>query len=165
MILCYFPEYQQEKFVTKICFYVLNVLLPDEQAHVIMAISELLKNGGKAFFAVRRDVKRNAFIYNYKKDVKTYQCNVKLPFKSLFKNENTEIYEYQHYTCLNMSKKSISQFFEGPKERELITESATAFSIFDRYPVSKGHALVIPKKKVSNFFDLIYHEQIACLLV
>ena len=92
----YFPEYPQEKFDTIICFYVLNVLLPDEQAHVIMAISELLKNGGKAFFAVRRDVKRNAFIYNYKKDVKTYQCNVKCPLKVYSKMKT------QRFTNINI---------------------------------------------------------------
>jgi ATP adenylyltransferase len=46
----YFPEYPTEKFDTIICFYVLNVLLPEEQASVLMEVSLLLKPGGKAFF-------------------------------------------------------------------------------------------------------------------
>ncbi|MEO8399692.1 MAG: methyltransferase domain-containing protein [Ignavibacteriaceae bacterium] len=57
----YFPNYPQKKFDTIICFYVLNVLLPDEQSHVLMSLSELLKLGGKAYFAVRRDIKGTGF--------------------------------------------------------------------------------------------------------
>lgn len=161
----YFPEYPVKKFDTIICFYVLNILLPEEQAHVIMSISELLNIGGKAFFSVRRDIKRNGFIFNPKHKVKTYQCNVNLPFKSIFKNNNTEIYEYQHYTFLNAGNDKVSSFFSDLNIRELITESATAFSIYDKFPVSNGHALIIPKKNISNYFNLSNHEQIGCLLV
>ena len=92
----YKPNYPKAKFDTIICNYVLNVLLPEEQSHVLMAISELLKPGGKAFFSVRRDIKRNGFLYNPKQKAKTYQCNVKLPYKSIFRTENCEIYQYQH---------------------------------------------------------------------
>ena len=109
----YFPKYPQTKFDTIICFYVLNVLFPDEQAFVIMAVSELLKNSGKAYFAVRRDIKRNGFLFNPKRNAKTYQCNVVLPFKSIFQNENTEIYEYRHFTRINIGRKNVSPFFEG----------------------------------------------------
>jgi diadenosine tetraphosphate (Ap4A) HIT family hydrolase len=161
----YFPKYPQKKFGTIICFYVLNILLLDEQSHVLMAISELLKVGGKAYFAVRRDIKRNGFLFNPKHQVKTYQCNVTLPFKSIFKNENTEIYEYQHYNFLNAGKEKTSPFFKESEIRDLITESATAFAIYDKFPVSKGHALIIPKKLISNFFDLSNHIQTGCLLV
>jgi 2-polyprenyl-3-methyl-5-hydroxy-6-metoxy-1,4-benzoquinol methylase len=48
----YFPKFPNEKFDTILCFYVLNVLLPEEQAEVLMNISYLLKPNGKAFFAV-----------------------------------------------------------------------------------------------------------------
>lgn len=161
----YFPEYPKKKFDTIICFYVLNILLPEEQAHVLMSISELLKLGGRAYYAVRRDIKRNGFLFNPKRKVRTYQCNVILPFKSIFKNENTEIYEYQHYNFLNSGQENISPFFKGSDVRELITESATAFAIRDNFPVSEGHALIIPKRLISNFFDVSNHEQTACLLV
>ena len=39
----YFPEKPTEKFDTIICFYVLNVLMQEEQSDVIMEISSLLK--------------------------------------------------------------------------------------------------------------------------
>ena len=130
-----------------------------------MSVSELLRIGGNAYFAVRRDIKRNGFLFNPKHNVKTYQCNIILPMKSIFKNENTEIYEYQHFTHLNVGNEIVSPFFTGKETRELITESATAFAIFDKFPVSKGHALIIPKKLISNFFELSTHEQTACILV
>ncbi|MCV5968643.1 HIT family protein, partial [Lactococcus petauri] len=40
-----------------------------------------------------------------------------------------------------------------------------AFSIFDKFPVSEGHALVIPKRHVSNYFELSFKEQMACWLM
>lgn len=161
----FFPNYPEKKFDTIICFYVLNILLPEEQAHVIMSISELLRYGGRAYFAVRRDIKKNDFIFNSKYNVKTYRCSVTLPFKSIFRNENTEIYEFQHYSVINSGEKNSSPFFYDSTIREIITESAIALSFYDKYPVSKGHALIIPKRIVSNFFDLSYHEQKACLFV
>ena len=37
---------------------------------------------------------------------------------------------------------------------DFIAENLYAFSIPDRYPVSTGHSLVIPKDHVSSIFDL-----------
>ena len=51
----YFPKHPEYKYDTILCIYVLNVLLPHEQRDVLMNVSNLLKNGGKAYFAVRRD--------------------------------------------------------------------------------------------------------------
>lgn len=161
----YKPNYPEVKFDTILCNYVLNILLPEEQSHVLMAISELLKPGGKAFFSVRRDIKRNGFLYNTKHKVKTYQCNVVLPYKSVFQTENCEIYQYQHYTFLNKGNKKISPFFEGKSERILITESAMAFAIYEKHPIFSSNVLVMPKRKIANYFELSQHEQIACWLV
>lgn len=161
----YEPSFPESKFDTIICNYVLNVLLPEEQSHVLMAISELLKPGGKAFFSVRRDIKRNGFLYNPKQKAKTYQCNVVLPYKSIFQTENCEIYQYQHYTFLNRENVNMSPFFEGKNERILMTESATVFAILEKYSVSSSPVLVIPKRKIANYFDLSQHEQIACWMV
>jgi diadenosine tetraphosphate (Ap4A) HIT family hydrolase len=47
----------------------------------------------------------------------------------------------------------------------VLTESATAYAMFDGYPVSKGHVLVIPKRHVSNYFELPLKEQSACWLM
>jgi SAM-dependent methyltransferase len=38
----YFPQYPHHKFDTIICFYVLNVLFPEEQANVLMEVSHML---------------------------------------------------------------------------------------------------------------------------
>lgn len=161
----YFPNFPEEKFDTIICFYVLNVLFPEEQSNVLMDVSKLLKTGGKAYFAVRRDIKYEGFRTHKIHKKPTYQCNVKLPFVSIFENENVEIYEYQHFTFLNKGKTEISPFFADNEKRDILFESASAFSFFDKFPVNKGHTLVIPKRFVSNYFELSVKEQIACWLM
>ncbi len=93
----YYPEYPTQKFDTILCFYVLNVLFPEEQNRVLMQISNLLKPTGRAYFAVRRDIQRDGFRTHQVHGKPTYQCYVKLPYKSIFLNENTEFYEYQHW--------------------------------------------------------------------
>ena len=161
----YFPEFPTEKFDTILCFYVLNVLLPEEQAEVLMNVSNLLKPNGKAYFAVRRDIQYEGFrIHKFHKK-ETYQCLIKLAYLSVFKNENCEIYEYQHYTTLNKGNNDLSPFLIGEETRELIVETATIFSFYDKFPVSKGHCLVVPKRLVSNYFDLTLKEQTACWIV
>ncbi len=50
-------------------------------------------------------------------------------------------------------------------EREIISETATAVAFFGSFPVSAGHVLVIPKRQVSNYFDLSIHEQRAIWLL
>lgn len=161
----YFPNFPEEKFDTIICFYVLNVLFPEEQSNVLMDVSKLLKTGGKAYFAVRRDIKYEGFRTHKIHKKPTYQCNVKLPFISILENENVEIYEYQHFTFLNKGKTEISPFFADNEKRDILFESASAFSFFDKFPVNKGHTLVIPKRFVSNYFELSVKEQIACWLM
>lgn len=153
----YSPEYPDSVFDTIICNYVLNVLFPEEQSEVLMTISELLKPQGRAYFAVRRDLKYPGFRTHKIHKVKTYQCRVNLPYKSVLKNDFCEIYEYQHFTTLD---NGLDGIFENPStDRELITESATAYSILDKYPVSKGHSLVIPKRQSNTYFDLTLKEE------
>ena len=154
-----FPD---KKFDTITCIYVLNVLEPIEQSDVLMSISELLKPNGRAFFAVRRDIKHEGYRTHYIYKKQTYQTNVKLPYKSIFKNNSCEIYEYQHYN-ISMSNNSDCVFC-SPK-REIITETALAYAIFDKFPVADGHTLIIPKSHVSNYFDLSINEQISVTLL
>jgi diadenosine tetraphosphate (Ap4A) HIT family hydrolase len=157
----YFKQYPAQKFDTVICFYVLNVLEKEEQANVLMQISALLKPSGKAYFAVRRDIVKDGFRMHKIHQQQTYQCNVVLPYSSVFKNDNCEIYAYQHYTTLYCGNINVSPFFVDATPRKLLFETATALSFFDNYPVSNGHVLVIPKKVVSNYFDLNFREQSA----
>lgn len=161
----YFPTLPAKKFDTIICFYVLNVLLPEEQAMVLMELSELVKPTGKVYIAVRRDLLYEGFRIHKVHQKKTYQCNVVLNSKTIFKNDNCEIYEYQHYNRLRKTVNLDCPFCNPEKDRDLIVESATAYSIFDKYPVNKGHALIIPKRHCSSFFDLSSKEQYALILM
>jgi diadenosine tetraphosphate (Ap4A) HIT family hydrolase len=161
----YFKTFPIEKFDTILCFYVLNVLLPEEQAEVLMNVSSLLTPNGKAYFAVRRDIQYEGFRVHKLHKKETYQCIIKLAYQSIFKNDNCEVYEYEHYTTLHKNKANLSPFLIGEETRELIVETATVFSIFDKFPVSEGHALIVPKRLVSNYFDLTLKEQTACWIV
>ena len=165
-IMGYDPYYNNtfpsQKFDTIICIYVLNVLLPQEQTKVIYQVSNSLKVGGRAYFAVRRDVHNPGYRMHKIHKEKTYQCNVLLPFKSIFKNEYVEIYEFQHYSFLNKGSSEVSPFFTDNDLKKQTGEIATAFAIEDKFPVSKGHTLIIPKRKTESYFDLKFHEQSAC---
>jgi diadenosine tetraphosphate (Ap4A) HIT family hydrolase len=158
----YFPDFPKKKFDTIICFYVLNVLLPEEQTSVLMQVSQLLKPDGKAYFAVRRDIKYEGYRTHKIHQKETYQCNVKLNYLSIFKNDSCEIYEYQHYNQRNINAGLGCPFCIPTSKTELILESATVFSIYDIYPVNKGHALIIPKRHCDDYFDLSFKEQSAC---
>lgn len=161
----YLPDPPQGRFDTVLCTYVLNVLLPEEQAHVLMAVAELLRPGGKAYFTVRRDLQREGFRIHAKHNVPTYQCNVKLPYRSLLRTEHCEIYEYQHYNRVPHPGAEDCPFCAPDPKGELITESATVFAILDKFPVSSGHTLIIPKKHIADYFELSAHTKTACWLV
>ncbi|MBU3660971.1 MAG: HIT domain-containing protein [Flavobacteriales bacterium] len=152
----YFPEFPTEKFDTILCFYVLNVLLPDEQEIVLKQVKDLLNQNGKAYFAVRRDVYYEGFRMHKLHKKQTYQCQVKLPFETVFKNENCEIYEFQNEPA------DKCPFCSSNIERNLIIDGETEFAIYDKFPVNEGHALIIPKRHVSNYFELTIEEQKTC---
>jgi ATP adenylyltransferase len=161
----YAPDPPQGKFDTILCLYVLNVLLPEEQAHVLMAVSELLVPTGRAYFAVRRDIQRDGFRTHVKYGVSVYQCNVKLPYQGILHTEHCEIYKYRLYNQLPHPNAEDCPFCSLGAERELITESATAYAILDKYPVSTGHTLIVPKKHSADYFDLSVHTKTACWLM
>lgn len=160
----YMPEYPRKRFDTIICNYVLNVLEPNEQAEVLMSVSELLKPSGKAYFAVRRDLKTEGFRTHYVHKLPTYQSNVILPYQSIFSNENCEIYKYQHFNQLE-KKEANCPFCNLAPHVTLLTETATSVAFLDSFPVNAGHALIVPKRHISNYFDLSIHEQRALWLV
>jgi diadenosine tetraphosphate (Ap4A) HIT family hydrolase len=47
--------------------------------------------------------------------------------------------------------------------RKIISESSLAFAIYDKFPVSPGHVLVIPNRHCSDYFELPFKEQLECL--
>lgn len=61
-----------------------------------------------------------------------------------------------------MSTKSQCAFCTLPRER-ICAENDHAVWIFDGFPVSTGHSLVIPKRHVASFFDVTEVERLALL--
>jgi diadenosine tetraphosphate (Ap4A) HIT family hydrolase len=55
-----------------------------------------------------------------------------------------------------------SPFLERP-ESDWIASNALAFAIFDGFPVSPGHALIIPKRLVATWFEATPDEQQALM--
>ena len=43
-------------------------------------------------------------------------------------------------------------------DQEIILDSELCFSIYDKYPVNKGHILIIPKRHVGDYFQLQHDE-------
>jgi len=52
--------------------------------------------------------------------------------------------------------------FCNTDKKEYIFENNLAYATFDSYPVSKFHALIIPKRHIKNYFDLSTDEFVAC---
>lgn len=167
---CYAPTYPTGKYDTILCNYVLNVLFPEEQAHVLMAISELLKPTGSAYFTVRRDVAHSGFRVHAKHRCRVYQCKVALPYPSILKASHCEIYKYTPYNQRHEHTDAECAFCGPSPAHELVTESATAYSIL---PDSSQFAqaelprqvLIIPKRHTGNYFELSWHEKAACWLM
>ena len=47
-------------------------------------------------------------------------------------------------------------------DREVIVENEEAIAVYDGFPVSEGHALVIPRQHVATIFNLTDQEYAAC---
>ncbi len=54
-------------------------------------------------------------------------------------------------------------FCKAESEREIIASSSLSVAFYDGFPVSPGHALIIPKRHVASFFDLTKEEQLDLL--
>jgi len=161
----YAPAHPVGKFDTILCHYVLNVLLGEEQAHVLMAIAELLKPTGRAYFTVRRDIQQSGFRTHTKHDCKVYQCNVALPYKSILSAEHCEVYEYQHFNTISAQQDSTCPQCNPSIEYELVTESATAYTLLVKQATPTVHAKIVPKRHVQDYFELSQHEKTACWLM
>lgn len=93
---CYDPHYQPimptGRFDTIICIYVLNVLLKREQNDVVADIQDRLNVDGKAYFAVRRDIRKEGWRW-YDAKRQTYQENATLSLPIIYKTHKFCIYE------------------------------------------------------------------------
>ncbi len=52
--------------------------------------------------------------------------------------------------------------FCNVKESGLADENKLAYASYDSYPVTDQHCLIIPKRHVKDYFDLIVEEIVAC---
>lgn len=161
----YRPDFPEGKFDTILCNYVLNVLEPYAQAEILMNVTNLLSPHGCAYFAVRRDLKDEGFRLHAIHRQYTYQCNVYLPYKSLIANSSYELYQYRHFNRQPRNKGERCPFCNLSRRIEIICETATCVAFYDGYPAAPGHALIIPKRHVSSYFDLTNHELEAMNLV
>lgn len=50
-------------------------------------------------------------------------------------------------------------FCKVESEREILASTPLSIAFFDGFPVSQGHALIIPRRHVASFFDLTEKEQ------
>ena len=52
--------------------------------------------------------------------------------------------------------------FCSTKNEDIIEENEFAYATFDSYPVSNHHSLIIPKRHVSEYFELSEEEVTGC---
>lgn len=150
----HFPKLPRKKFDTILCFYVLNVLMPEEQTEVLMNVSRYLQPTGKAYFSVRRDIVHEGFRTHVLHGKPVYQCNVRLPYKSIFLNENSEIYEYQHFNQLKNKPESECEFCSPNQGWEFLAETCNWYAYLD-----DTVARIVPKSHVKTYFDLTFELQ------
>lgn len=65
------------------------------------------------------------------------------------------------------TSKSQSQlpFCNPDSKRGLLLESATAYAMFYKFPMSDGHTLIVAKKHCADYFELSFKEQSACWFI
>ena len=51
-------------------------------------------------------------------------------------------------------------FCSAEQTKEIIASSPLSLAFYDGFPVSPGHALIIPRRHVASFFDLTEEERI-----
>lgn len=61
-----------------------------------------------------------------------------------------------------INESSYCPFCKPEFSREIILENELCYCVYDKYPVSKGHVLIIPKRHSSNYFELTPAEQTVC---
>lgn len=47
-------------------------------------------------------------------------------------------------------------------QKRYIAENKTCFAVYDGFPVSKGHVLIVPKDHIESYFDLKAEQLLDC---
>jgi diadenosine tetraphosphate (Ap4A) HIT family hydrolase len=66
------------------------------------------------------------------------------------------------YKKSDMVNQSVCPFCNLDKSR-IVLANAHAIAIYDGYPVSPGHSLIVPKRHIASFFEVSKEEQTAML--
>jgi diadenosine tetraphosphate (Ap4A) HIT family hydrolase len=120
-----------------------------------------LAPGGSVFITVRRDVRYQGYRTHKIHQKTTYQRNVLLNFHTVYVNDFCEIYQLKRK--VDIPVKSACIFCRPSSKLKYIAESSNVYAVYDGYPVSKGHTLVIPKVHEADYFGLsssLQHELI-----
>jgi len=59
-------------------------------------------------------------------------------------------------------KLSDCPFCNPDSDREVIIETTEVYCMYDMFPVTQGHSLIIPKRHCADYFELTLEEQSAC---
>ena len=62
-------------------------------------------------------------------------------------------------TLMNEMTESKCPFCSLSADVDIVCETQTCVVFYDKYPVSPGHTLIIPKRHVSSYFDLSPQER------
>ena len=155
------PNHPTEKFDTIISIYLFNWLDNIEQKNVLLSVSRLLKQEGKAYFAIKHHFGFKNICLNEQHKIEQTVANVTLPFKKVFQCYIFYIYKFQHF---NIKSRNLSQCPYCSPQQEVMLENEYSYAMLSNSPITKGRALVIPKRHVANYFELTINEQIACQL-
>lgn len=127
---------------------------------------------GSTRFEVLKQAKFHCELCGISADIKNLEVDHIIP-KSLGGSDEISNYQALCYTC-NAQKgngdktdfRSVNEEFkfrdrnclfcetQSGKSRSIHLKNSLAFSIFDAYPVSKGHLLIIPNRHIDDFFSL-----------
>ena len=89
-----------------------------------------------------------------KHDISNYQA---LCYTCNSQKRDTDSEDFRKLELIYKERKKDCVFCELEKGR-IISENTLAFAMRDKYPVSKGHTLIIPKRHVSDYFSLFQPE-------
>ena len=83
-----------------------------------------------------------------------YKCN-----SSKRDTDSTDFRDWKNI----YDKRQVNCLFCYPEKSRVLVEVELAYVFRDKFPVSKGHILIIPKRHVSSFFELFTPEVNSCI--